>query len=333
MSSNCIITIAPGRQQDENIVHKRIEKIFKSNPILHDVSVIIDSKSLPLDIAMLAGNIQKFELDEFKKLPELIQEVSACNSDDFVIIEAIPMHQVWDNTDLDIVDSIQFSSVTRQIKLKLNKSTFQSAPNVFESQKGILIKKIMESKKGHGALNHVSYSYLITLSTLEEDISYEMHHLIKSVFGYSTVKVYTNNTNNTSYLLDKNLLDENKAVGRLSKMPSRLNVNYLEFNDVDFHEQSQTIYEYLNLLHINSLQLTETIDDYISSYQIPEFIKRSTEELKPDQEVYKHTFDEVDFSTFDSLMKSHCLSISAYTKDSHIMILNIPDALVLWECQ
>lgn len=329
MSSNCIITIAPGRQQDENIVHKRIEKIFKSNPILHDVSVIIDSKSLPLDIAMLAGNIQKFELDEFKKLPELIQEVSACNSDDFVIIEAIPMHQVWDNTDLDIVDSIQFSSVTRQIKLKLNKSTFQSAPNVFESQKGILIKKIMESKKGHGALNHVSYSYLITLSTLEEDISYEMHHLINFVFGQSAVKVHTNNNNNISFLQD-----ENKAVGHLTKKPSKLNVRcYPDLNDVDFHEQSQTIYEYLNLLHINSLQLTETIDDYISSYQIPEFIKRSTEELKPDQEVYKHTFDEVDFSTFDSLMKSHCLSISAYTKDSHIMILNIPDALVLWECQ
>ncbi|CUM56901.1 unnamed protein product [Debaryomyces tyrocola] len=331
MSSNCIVTLAPGSQQDENIVHKRIEKIFKSNPIVHDVSVILNSKSLPLDIGMLVGNIQKFELDEFKKLPELIQKVSAFKSDDFVIIEAIPIHQVWDNTDLDIIDSIQFSSVTGQIKLKLNKSTFQSSPNIFDSQKGILIKKIIESKKGHGALNHVSYSYLITLSTVEEDISYEMHHLIKSVFGYSTVKVHTNNTTNISHLLD-----ENKAVGRLSKMPkmpSKLNVNYLEFNDVDFHEQSQTIYEYLNLLHINSQQLTETIDDYISSYQIPESIKRSTEELKPDQELYKHTFDEIDFPTFHSLMKNHCLTISAYVKNSHIMVLNIPDASLLWECQ
>ena len=34
-----------------------------------------------------------------------------------------------------------------------------------------------------------------------------------------------------------------------------------------------------------------------------------------------------------ALMKSHSLSISAYAKNSHIMILNIPDALVLWECQ
>lgn len=328
-ASNCIITIAPGNLQNENVVRQRIEKIFKSEPILHDVSIILDAKSMPLDIGMLVGNIQNFELDEFKKLPELLREVSAYSLDGFITIEAIPMHQISDNADLDIIDSIHFSSITRQIRLKLNKSTFQSTPNVFGSQKGILVKKVKESKKGHGASNYVSYNYLITFSILEENISNEINHLIKSVFGNSTVKVQTNNANNIS-----SLQGENKTVGSLAKIPLKLNVrNYPIFDDTGFREQSQAIYEYLTLFHINSPQLTENIDDYISSYQAPNFMSEYTEEVRPGKELFRHTFEDIDLAIFTSLMKSGCLSISAYTMNTHILISNNPNNLVLWECQ
>ncbi|CUM45830.1 uncharacterized protein AC631_04202 [Debaryomyces fabryi] len=323
--SNCSVTVATGKLDEDNAVRKRIENIFKSNPILQGVSVILKSKSLPLNIDKLLENIRKIDLNEFEKLPELLQEVSGYKSKGFITIEGIPLHQVWDDSSLDITDSIQFNSVTNQIKIKLNKSTFESSPNVFDNRKGILIKKIMESKKGHGALNHVSYSYLITMSTLEEGISHEVHHLIKSVFKYSSVKVRTNCANNISCLRDVN-----KIIGNSTIIPLKLNIRDYPIFNVDFQEANQAIYEYLTLLHINSPQLTENIDDYISSYKIPEYLAQNTEHL---QELYKYTFDEIDFSVLDSLMRSNCLSISAYATDSHIMILNTQNTLVLWECQ
>lgn len=323
--SNCSVTIAAGKLEKNNIVSKRIDKIFKSNPLLQDVSAILNSKSLPLDINILREKIRKIELNEFEKLPELLQEVSRYKSKGFITIEGIPLHQCWDNAALDITDRIQFNSATNQIKIKLNKNTFESSPNVSRNNRGILIKKIMGSKKGHGALNHVSYSYLITMSTLEEDISHGMYHLIKSVFKYSSIKVCTNCAKDISCLQDRN-----KIVGDSTRMPLKLNINACPIFNVDIQEENQAIYEYLNLLHINSPQLTENIDEYISSYKIPKCLTQDTENL---QRLYKHVFDEIDLSILDSLIRSNCLSISAYTTDSHIMILNIQNTLVLWECK
>lgn len=325
-TNNCLVSVAD-KTLDSNIIFKRLKKIFENHGVLCDISVVLDVKSLPPDIDSLLRCIHKFETSDYTELSTLLQEVSLSQEKGYVVLEAFPMHQISENLHLNIVDTLKFNSITGQITLQLTEKCYQSCP-LLVNNKEVTITKINNSKKGHGSSHSASFNYMISLSIL--NISAEIDYIVETIFGNSQVTVLTNRLNPITSL-QNNDSETHSSMVILQELSTMVQVP--QVSKLDIQENYNSIYEYLTLLHMNSPLLTEGLDTYISSYQGPEF--KSITNLDSRDKLYKYTFGYMDSFVWDSLINHNWRSISGYTNDSHVLILNdsVHQNLVLWECK
>ncbi|KAK6453711.1 uncharacterized protein RJT20DRAFT_3713 [Scheffersomyces xylosifermentans] len=327
-NGNCHVTTG---SLDSEAVQKTINSLLKGNPYIKTANILISSGSndIESDFSIGLTDVKSYQNGEFSNLLGAIQELSF--PDDAKSLSSIYLHAKSNEISKDLSITNSFTLKNNNLRVRLNESSFQRVPNLanLKSPK-FEVKKIKESKTGHGAKNYVSYNYSIT-SSMEIRNNYlvlpeELKYLIETIFSHCIVRI-------VAYKAPIAFLDSKTPSISTSQIASSV-VNLLPLStDIEKLQQvdSSELYEYLTLLTLDcsQLQLKNPVDDYISIYSPPEFPSHSDVD---NSDLVKVSVSDI-HSEFlvDYIREANWRVISLHSEETHLLLFKSQvNAVVVW---
>lgn len=290
-----------------------LQKLYDKNPIFRRIEILSGQYNAS-DIG--TDNISSFS--ESKRF-------SDCSSETFdggFYLEAYPSYQAdeYKNnySSLEVGDFLAIDGKKNSLTIQLTHDLYQKVP-LLKNSEYVTVKKLASTKKGHGAQYQVSYSHCIKIEpykSISDSERAKVQFILNKIFH--TVELKHVSSEETDF----NVVS-NAVVTSLLEVPA------------DFAEQlllSDPIesYEYLNLLLLNSSQLSGTIDEYISAYQSPVNNNTPTETLMKTSFVHGSFFSSNLLKSFENI---DWKVISLLTASQQILLLRNADKVYTWFVQ
>lgn len=291
MVSNCKVTkCQPGSLPAE---------ILQQYSILTDLYIVSDIKSqINLDLT-------KYHLSQLTNSGDLYEIITKRDAESY--LEATPSDRHADSEDFHINKLILRNNT---LKLYLQEQSYKSIPSL--SNVGI-VKKLKDSKVGHGAKHYVNYSHSIEIN-LSTGIKSQVKYVLQTIFSKCDII--------TNIPIDSNVV---QSTHRSQALNQNLNLSPI-FNQND---DLSDLYEYLILLNMNSNQLlmNNDTDDYLSTYEVP------TSESTPQMSLTLNHYINISGKYLQGLFNENWLCINAYTFSGHILLLKSPvdKSIIIWE--
>ncbi|CAK7893842.1 hypothetical protein CAAN1_02S08856 [[Candida] anglica] len=243
-----------------------------------------------------------------------------------LLLHAIPtraQQQMPLNESLDICDEFTYDGSNDQSVIKLTSATYQRVPGLHNID-GVDVRKVKESKKGHGAKFYVSYNYIIKINwkQLTTNALNKVIFMINNAFEQViiTISCYEFTTD-----LEEKFGFTKTTPTLTSTTPKYTFEDFPSDSDLDPEE----VYELLNLLLIDSAQLSGSIDDYISNYSVPFPISVTTSQNK----TTRYRLIGPIHSDFIQDLESNWKILSMHTKTQQfIHFRDSSNNVYSWEC-
>lgn len=279
-----------------------IDMFFKDRPILSELHIVSKDQS-PISL-----NSSQYPITRLLKSDQLLSLISKANKDSNL--------KASTNSDNEFLDpAIRHNELILDglnLKLYINEQSYKSIPSVVNIG---TVKKLKDTKLGHGSKYHSSHSYLVCLN-LTSGMKPEIEYILNTLFTICDIT-----TNITTKLPVENIIPSTLVLNKVD-----LSSLYADISDLDLAD----LYEYLILINLNSPQLTsEGIDDYISTYQLP-YTHSSATENKP---LVLSRYEDVSSKHVHDMIKQDWLIINTYHDSGHTLLFKSPvsQTIVVWD--
>ncbi|CUM65946.1 uncharacterized protein PRCAT00003599001 [Priceomyces carsonii] len=300
--NHCSVRVSSG-ESTKSFIDKQVKALIKECEIINRLDIL----SLNDECEAISSQHGKYCEMEYNNLAQLLLEIVKTLTIDNLIIQAEASFQIPEDT-LDETDTFSFNTRTFCVTLKLKESSFQSTPGL---QKVGEIKRLKETKKGHGSRCFVSYSYSIQVVLSSGScVPAELTYILNKLFGRCSLRlsIYGDNEQISSLIFN-----DVKMVRKV--LPSEINVQvFRELNYKDRHEMAN-VHEFLTLLFINNTEVSRPSDDFISTYVNPETKVGSLVQMRRD------SVKNINPAALYDISKLSFFALSILTGRSHILVL------------
>ncbi|CAH2355777.1 hypothetical protein CLIB1423_33S00738 [[Candida] railenensis] len=308
-----------------------LQSILQNNPVVSRVEILASS------VVEVSSNSQ-FSATSFTLISKLLEE-SFIKEPISLFLRAVPQSQVQINNGSSISvdnsvhthDIISYNSLTSKLHLQLTHQSFQRVP-ALQPNDYVKITKMAPTKRGHGSKQQVTYSrsIVVDLTKLREAELVKVKHIVDKIFHSVQICI---STNDLSTEITRKLVSDYGLLSEvIESQCKQLNVPHDVLSLCASALESEggspsEIYEYLGLVLLNSVQITTTVEDYISSYEIP----FPQDECGPTQ-MYKSFLVGSDFHSMSLAKLQNWDALSLHTESTHILILKRNDTAFVWKC-
>ncbi|KAK6202355.1 uncharacterized protein RJT21DRAFT_118368 [Scheffersomyces amazonensis] len=318
MVNNQSLQVLQGPYDSENVTNK-IQSLLNQIPLISNANIITNSSDYTGDD--IVSSSFYYTANNYNSVYELLTSIKLERDENVFYVKAIPSDVVVVDNSLSSLNVNQLSLHNSKLIFILTESTFQTIPALTNKVKNSRTRKLKHTKIGHGAKQFVSYNYQIDIDLIIDhgkfNIEPEIAYIINKEFSQVQIEV------SSSFTID--YLTEFASVPQFKHTtidPTTINLQPFEFNDIN--NNLGDIYEYFTLLTLNStnpqLQLTNSIDDALSSYQIPSS-SIDTNQSSPSVPLYKHNIINVNSHYISHTILSQSWKLlSLQTSGIHVII-------------
>ncbi|KAG2733589.1 hypothetical protein G9P44_003114 [Scheffersomyces stipitis] len=323
LSEHCHVTSGNGSE-----VFKSIESALRSTCFINSAHILTSATPEP------TTNLDLVQFHKSSSAPEtpLLEILSQLDYTDFdENNSAIYLSAVSDNASIELSNTSSLTLKNSILKIVVSESAFQKVPNL-ANVPNVVLKKIRESKIGHGSKQFVSYNYDITIqlriANNQLAIFSELQYIIQTIFN-----VYTCLTVST-FNFPIQLISTESATAAISQINADLvNLHPLgaSIQTLD-SEDTAELYEYLTMLASGSSQLNtyNPVEDFISSYQVPQL---------PSDSQFPHNLERLTLKNIHSkflnlyIREQPWTIISIHSDNKHSLLYRSPvdGHIILWE--
>lgn len=308
-----------------------LESILQKYPVFNRVEVLGSS-------LVEVSSSSQFLATSFTSVTKLLEE-SFVKEHVNLFLRAVPQIQVQTNQNsyaqvdnsLHTHDIISYNSLTSKLHLQLTHQSFQRVP-ALQPNDYVSVTKMIPTKRGHGSKHHVSYSrsILVDLTKLKEAEFVKVMYIVGKIFH--SVQICVSTIDLPSEITRKLVLEYGLSLEVVEPKCKQLGISHdvLSLCASALENEGSgplEIYEYLSLVLLNSVQITTTVEDYISSYETP-FPQGESGPIQ----MYKSFLVG---SCFHSKILAKLLNwdvLSLHTESTHILILKRKNAAFVWKC-
>ncbi|ODV65176.1 hypothetical protein HYPBUDRAFT_154031 [Hyphopichia burtonii NRRL Y-1933] len=277
-----------------------LEKIVKETPFLDKLSVISQS---PVELA----DSKTWSKFGFRDLLQLIESIPV---QEHVSLRASPSIEQFAP-----YNQLVFSSIDDSIKIQLNESSYKNA-GYFNKSNRLKVKQRTPSKNSP----HLFPTYHIVCCRSE--LTPDCKQLISTVFQNVNLKVVTLDSDFESALhADFSLEPSSTEISLLNGA-----IDLLSLVDPIANEDLHDYYEFITLVHLQSIQFTENLNSAISSYEAP--ATGSGAMTRPHHILQSRNLSS---SVVSRVFDQSWLSISLNFENAHILILNTDSKIISWK--